>query len=455
MLYETRQTNNLNIKSEDNSSAPKPLWSVTYQNGCPTCGTEMDFCHEFDRFFCRNCGRMFTNLKEYIGRLDFFSEEDTVFNDKEQLKCKYYLPFRVDESDCKIAFEQWREGLKLMPMGFKEGIKLTNLRCCYVPHVLLSCNCTMILNEGAYSVKKTNRLYKTVVSMSITHEAKYDLENLPCILNRQVERDLAEAVEHYYMSSMKEFNPEEVPDDVEVLNIDLLPNVSDKHIAVRINKTSEQLSKEEYCDMADELNVRINETAPRNFEFTSVYLPIIIGEYTFEGRTYQVVINGQTGELAADLPECTEAEEKLKKRRYLYFLLITMSPLIILTISYLYNIIRQFFDKNYSIGLSTGGFTLLYILIAIFYCTIPMLTLRIIFNRLISECPEGSHRPGCTDARQYVVKDSYNLVRNEAMMGLISRRYIDPLVQYFASWIYKFIYWRFHHRSLPDEDFAP
>lgn len=399
----------------------------TYDNVCSNCGHDLSLSKEFGMFFCKNCGYMFSFDKEKIGRLDYYPKEDTRFSDKEHLRCKYYVPFSADSKDVEMEFERWKSELKLMPPQFKETVRLTNIRKILVPHAMISCHGTAVLNGKVSAFEKKFWMKLKTETTTYEHAAEMDFAGIPVCLNNSIQRGLAEAAEPFALNSISEFSPSAISPDVKVLDINEHIADLDEHVSMRILKGMESYSKKAHQKYGNDVVFIANESEYKDLSFDSCYLPFYLAEYEFNGKKYSVIANGRTGNIACDLPSCTEIENKIKKRREILFKAVTGVPYIFVALLASALIILSIIaDTVFTLYII---FNILFrTVIYAFIATFIVFILRAIFINLAENAKEGTHYPLPCQADAYIDKSSVTVLKDKVIDTFTSMSSRDPFL---------------------------
>ncbi len=351
----------------------QPVWTNTNDYICADCGNELQYGKNFNLLFCKSCGSIFNEKKEKHSSLDYYDDSSK--------QCSFYLPFRIKEEDVCTEFNVWLNKVEMMPNGFKANVKLRNLRKVFVPHLLVSAECTVDVKGNSRELIEDVTSSKAYIPHAFEHSSLVSINNVPFVLNNQVERSLAEAAEPFYVTDRKPLDTKDsLLEDSEILEINKHPVTQDDHFGLRIRKGMERYCKKHYHAPNEEITISENASYCKDLVFESCYLPFYLAEYEFGGTVYNVIVNGQTGRIACDLPSCYEKEEKIKKARMITYLIITVAVPIIIFI-----IIR--FCTN--------------ILFAIISLPVTFFGLRALLKKLVEYSPKGTHYPLPLNAAYY------------------------------------------------------
>lgn len=407
----------------------KPIWEAAEnKHKCKVCGSRTVFSQHFTLEICNGCGRVFkeTTLEE-IGRLDIYDDA------RKNVSAKYYIPFHISESRMATEFDKWLSSVKRAPAGFKTVAKLKNVHRAYVPAFRISCDCDMILQETAFSIGRHGLIRESVLPCSIESKGKVSFEDVPLYITSSVDRELFEAVEPYSFDDIQPVGSDFDVSNIEVLPIDVTLASQGEHFIHRLNLGLQEKSREDHKAVFEEINVLVNASNYENFTFESLYFPVYIGEYVFDGKTYTVVMNGDTGEFAADLPDCGSREEAQKKFYVGLFIAITFAPIVA---SILYGLIYSvifgiqsvsLFGASEALYLGVTSFLMSFLTWRFLGAVVLFFVLRFAFRFLLKLDVSGTRVKDAYGTQNYFVKGSFRQGEEEQKPGIAFVRSDDVL----------------------------
>ena len=374
-----------------NSDVPDPFRAGTDKSGgeplsgrsvkCPSCASNIFFMPEVQGMLCRNCGNIYDpSTLEKMGSLGFTIEHDytgdneiseddrkrheivcdscgaTMIADENvmstmcpfcgsptlitrrmtrEFKPDYIVPFKIDKQTAEKNVKDWLKTRKMTPRGFKTKSRLTKMTPLYVPFWILDCAVnTDLYGEGKIYKKNSSEHY------SVRAKATYYVKGVPFDASLKIANKLMEAIEPFDYSGMVKFD-----------NKYLQGFCADKYdqnpteIMERFVKRMDRIS----LDMTDTVAAKYDEFEARpdkNFTWMSelgikyCLLPVWFMTVEFDGRNYQLAVNGQTGEASGQVPT-TSAVDKLdnlvrlrrSKWRWILIALAVVLPVIIFLIT--------------------------------------------------------------------------------------------------------------------------
>ncbi|MBR3340788.1 MAG: hypothetical protein IKG30_04120 [Clostridiales bacterium] len=318
---------------------------------CPSCASNIFYQPEVQGMVCRNCGNIYNpSTLEKIGSLgytiehDYTSDSELSEDDKKrheiicdscgatmiadehmmstmcpfcgspaiitgrltrEFKPDYIVPFKIDRKTAENNIKKWIKSRKMTPMGFKSKSRLTKMTALYVPFWILDCG----VNTDMYGTGKNIKGEMTTVH-SVRATATYYVKGVPFDASLKIANKLMEAIEPFDYSGMVKFD-----------NKYLQGFFADKYdqrpteMMERFIKRMDRIS----MDMNDTISAKYDEYEPnttKNFTWMSelnikyCLLPVWFMTVEFDGRNYQLAVNGQTGEASGQAPT-TSAIDKL------------------------------------------------------------------------------------------------------------------------------------------------
>jgi predicted RNA-binding Zn-ribbon protein involved in translation (DUF1610 family) len=318
---------------------------------CPSCASNIFFQPEVQGMVCRNCGNIYNpSTLEKMGSLgytiehDYTSDSELSEDDKKrheiicdscgatliadehmmstmcpfcgspaiitgrltrEFKPDYIVPFKIDRKTAENNIKKWIKSRKMTPMGFKSKSRLTKMTAFYVPFWILDCG----VNTDMYGTGKNIKGEMTTV-YSVRATATYYVKGVPFDASLKIANKLMEAIEPFDYSEMVEFDNKYLQG--------FFADKYDQHpteMMERFIKRMDRIS----MDMNDTISARYDEYEPnttKNFTWMSelnikyCLLPVWFMTVEFDGRNYQLAVNGQTGEASGQAPT-TSAIDKL------------------------------------------------------------------------------------------------------------------------------------------------
>lgn len=235
------------------------------------------------------------------------------------------VPFEIDKNKAMELFKAHCEGIAHLPRDFTSAKTLKKITGIYVPTWLISCTVNAKIvgvghTEADYDRAKEEGRAKGRVMMEkasnsggpvilndadtfdVTGRVTFKLNDVPFDGEKQIANRIMEAAEPYDYSRMVPFSGAYLQ-GFYAEKYDQQPKDMNDRIVRRLDRYTLQI-----CEMVDfgfkHFRVIEHDPAPLFKDFTIKYcmLPAWFLHYEYNGRTYQYVINGQTGKVSGEFP---------------------------------------------------------------------------------------------------------------------------------------------------------
>lgn len=305
---------------------------------CPYCGYEQEVAptdevieeHDYDEwaavpskpvaqvgkyvYTCTGCGAR-TETNDLSDRCDFCAAPIVVDPSAlETIAPEAVLPFGVDRSRARDSFRRWVRSRWFAPGALKKVASTEKMDGTYLPHWTFDARTTTeyIGQRGEhYWVTET---YTTMVdgrpqtqTRQVMHTRWYPAAG---IVRRDFDDVLVPATTRLPAKQLDDLGPWELtkarpfqPDYLSgfrTLRYDIEPDAGLRDAKTRMRST---ITKDCRADIGgDEQRVASMSTRYDDLLFKLVLLPLWIAAYVYAGRTWQVVINANTGEVIGERP---------------------------------------------------------------------------------------------------------------------------------------------------------
>ena len=335
-----------------NSDMPDPFGRNVTRNAegqlvaesvkCPACGSNIFFRPEVQGMLCRNCGNIYhPSTLEKMGSLGYSIEHDytgdneiseddkkrheivcnscgaTVIADENMMstmcafcgspalitrrmtrefKPDYIIPFKIDKRTAENNMKQWLKTRKMTPRGFKTKSRLTKMEPFYVPFWILDC----AVNTDMYGIGKKYTKDKTAL-FSVRAKANYYVKGVPFDASLKIANKLMEAIEPFDFNALIPYDYRYLPgfyaDRYDQSPQDLAARATKRGMD-GIDKALKGSLKGAY----DRFNIKQNLSRIDSMEANYALLPVWFMSYKYRNKYYYFAMNGQTGEVAGQLP---------------------------------------------------------------------------------------------------------------------------------------------------------
>ena len=333
--------------------------TVTYQ--CPNCNAALEFDNASGKFKCPYCDSMFTegDIKKYFGaneatpldqqnleaerRLaaDETNQQAEEFSGASALytcpncgagvicdsltastRCHFchtpviltgrlsgeykpemIIPFRTTREQAEAAFREYIKGKFLLPNGFSSQAQIQNITPLYVPYWLKSGSVDALLEAEGKKVRSWrsgDMRYTNTKIYNVVRRADLVFERVPCDGSKRIDDSLMESIEPFNYDGLKRFSMSYLS-GCGAEKYDVTAQEAAPSIDRRVSDAAVSVLRSDMVGYSSitEKNRRIAYTNQ-----TTVYamLPVWFLNYTYKGKDYPFVMNGQTGTRFGVLP---------------------------------------------------------------------------------------------------------------------------------------------------------
>lgn len=317
---------------------------------CPGCASNLRFEPTLNRLACRTCGSLYTpdsiEYTNHFGKLDYRNatvEDD----DKTEYICdncgavvvtdnntvstfcahcgsptlikrrlskefspEFIIPFKFEKDEALKKVKKWLKKYKDKPRAFGEDVNLDSITGIYVPFWLISAHV-----NSEYSFKGISR----------TSKINFNVSGVPFDGSSHIDNQLMRAIEPFNYLEMVPYNDNYLPgffaeryneNSFSMLESieKRLENYGREYVmttfvpeSITDGKSKDRSSLLYLAAASDiEENHDLNNaeffTYSDNLECSYALLPVYFVNINYKGIRYQLAVNGQTGEVAGDIP---------------------------------------------------------------------------------------------------------------------------------------------------------
>lgn len=261
---------------------------------CPSCGANVHFPNHVISDKCSYCGSTLINK-----------------NSSDYQMPDHIVPFELSQESTRNIFQGWIKNLWFAPNELKYFVNSINeLKACNVPFWSFSANVqanysgergshyyerhTKIVNDRQVQTKERRTRWHHV-SGSVQYSFNHHLELAQTILPNSLVDDLG----GWDLSKCKKFDPNNI-----IGSQSLFANISlDSAWNNFVNYANQKIAIKIKQDIGgDEQRILSKNMDIFNKQCTQIAVPIWIGTYKLNNKTYRVCINGQNGKVDAERP---------------------------------------------------------------------------------------------------------------------------------------------------------
>lgn len=286
---------------------------------CEHCGTTMDpysFHKESDAeenasfgvtiFSCPQCGGELMTDDTTIATFCSFCGSSTILDSRVSMEKRpdYIIPFTMDEKDCKNAYSKMMRRAIFSPKELSDPEHIKKFRGIYMPYWVYSFrrNGSTIFETTANSSRKGDYIHTEHYNLECDVDIEYN--GIAFDASSSFYDSLSNAIAPFQTRTAKPFHPAylsgfyaDTSDVDEYLYMDDARDIAWEDALQEIHKNSIFSFYEKPSDTA------LKESMP--FSGDSVHLalfPVWFLSYQKNDRVTYAIVNGQNGQVAADLP---------------------------------------------------------------------------------------------------------------------------------------------------------
>lgn len=304
---------------------------------CPGCAGNLRYEPLLGKLACRNCGSLYLpdsiEYTNHFGKLDY-KEVNLEYEDKYEYLCdscgavvvtdkvttatfcahcgsptlikrrltkdfspEYIIPFKITKENALEKAKKWISNFKDKPKTFGKDLNINSITGIYVPFWLINAHVNTEYNPHGYG---------------ITKKKSFDVTGVPFDGSSHIDNQLMRAIEPYNYLELTPYSDNYLPgffaeryDESPFGMFDI------------IEKRLENYGRE-YISLGSGAGSNSNSDFIfgylENLECSYALLPVYFVNINYNGTLYQLGVNGQTGEVAGDLPY----DEGIKTRKIVF-----------------------------------------------------------------------------------------------------------------------------------------
>lgn len=256
-------------------------------------------------FVCNSCGARVVTDKNTSATFCAFCGSPALVGQRltNEFKPQYMIPFKVSRQKAENAFLKWAGGGKWTPFGFvsKENVqKLTGL---YVPFWLFDIKSHIDIEASAEDVSYSGS-YCTTKYYEVTRQGDVEWKNIPLDGETRIDDKLMEAIEPFDFGKMIPYDYDYIPgfyaDRYDQDAQALAKRATERGIA-----GMDQVIKSSIGKKYDRHKITKNRSTITSMAANYALLPVWFMAYKYHNKMYYFAMNGQTGEVAGQVPVST------------------------------------------------------------------------------------------------------------------------------------------------------
>lgn len=332
------------------------IWdtTATVSLNCPTCGDALRFDSAIKASVCRSCGNVYEpGTLNITGKLKFVdvnnaSEEEenkreyvcgscgaTVVTDEntaatfcafcgspsvmgrrlaKEFRPDTIIPFKIKREEAINKFTEWVKSNKYAPKDMLSKKTLSKITGLYVPFWLLNADCHAFVTGMGFMQETANQRS----AFSISRKMIFKVKNVPFDGSFKISNFLMNSIEPFDFSDLCPYDDAYLPgyyaDRYDRNALDLT-----EVIDIRLSKYASQAGdlfarSGKFDDDIKYTSVITDSTDSyvKNLSQSYALLPVWFLNYEYNGESFQIAINGQTGKVSGEFPRSKVNELKFK-----------------------------------------------------------------------------------------------------------------------------------------------
>lgn len=213
-----------------------------------------------------------------------------------EFKPDLIIPFSVTREQAEQAFKEYRKGKILLPNGFASAAQIQNITPLYVPYWLKSGSVRGYLEAEGKKVRSWrsgDTQYTNTKVYNVTRRAEMVFVRVPCDGSKRIDDSLMESIEPFNYNGVKPFSMSYLS-GCGAEKYDVTSEEAAQRIDQRVAEAAVSVLK---SDMTGYSSVTEKHREIAYMSQATVYalLPVWFLNYTYKGKDYPFVMNGQTG----------------------------------------------------------------------------------------------------------------------------------------------------------------
>lgn len=214
------------------------------------------------------------------------------------------IPFATTREQAEQEFKKYLKGKFLLPKDFSSQATINNIDALYVPYWLKSGYCDVDLKATGKIIRSWrsgDKRYTNTKVFRVERDAEMIFIRVPCDGSKRIDDSLMESIEPFDYKGLKPFSMSFLS-GCKAEKYDVTKDEAAVRIDERIMKASEEVIRKQASDKYTTLENVDTKVRYLNQQYVYSLLPVWFLNYTYKGKDYAVVMNGQTGTLFGELP---------------------------------------------------------------------------------------------------------------------------------------------------------
>lgn len=268
-------------------------------------GDGQEHCDDYSEFVCNSCGAAIVTDSNTSASFCAFCGSPAIIGGrlKSEFRPRYIIPFSISRERAIQQFLSWCKGGRMTPFGFASDKNIEKMKGLYVPFWLFDVEASMDIESlgKKISVRHIGNTTETTTSTyKLLRRAEYAWKNIPIDAETRIRDDLMEAIEPFEYHELRDYDYKYIPgfyaDRYDLPAEQLVPRANARASGYMLSQYYESVSEYDSNTITSDKSMITNVAA--NYSL----LPVWFLNYKYHGKSYEFVMNGQTGEVAGVPP---------------------------------------------------------------------------------------------------------------------------------------------------------
>ena len=248
---------------------------------CDSCGAAVVTDYNTSAIFCAFCGSP-TLIKKRLSK---------------SFRPDLIIPFKISKEEAIQNYLEWAKTHKGVPKKFTSESVLSKITGYYIPFWLIDADCITEVSGTGQKYDGDN-----IANYQIDRTLHYNVRKVPFDGCRKIANVLMEAIEPFSYAGMKEYNDMYLPgffaQRYDLSAIDMIDL-----IRIRLDNYAEGIVIKQSSKEYDNFKA-VNGVGSYSDNYKQAYalMPVWFLNIEYEGSTYGIAVNGQTGKASGSLP---------------------------------------------------------------------------------------------------------------------------------------------------------
>lgn len=255
---------------------------------------------------CNSCGATVVTDVNTVSTFCAFCGSTAIVSDrlKKEFRPDYIVPFKLTKDDAIKKVKEFTATRRFLPRGYNSPETFKKITGIYVPFWLVDGECRMDVGGSATKISNGFEEYYDVRRKGVFH-----LCGVPFDGSKKISDKMMEAIEPFDYSDLVPFKDAYL-EGMYAERYDLTPRDMSERIANRFrdymyNMGADMIRHGGYA----KTSIDDDRSISNKYKCNYALLPVWLLSYNYDGGTYRVAVNGQTGDIDGRVPE-SEAKRK-------------------------------------------------------------------------------------------------------------------------------------------------